>query len=119
MPPDNTPPPVQIHYIDSLAQVPANAWIVIPSTNPCGPQAGLEATTGDFDKDPLLNKLLANRSMDDIATIKFKTYGSSKFWIQESDVGTWQYLTRHEVGPDKIYRGFGWLINSDKLKATH
>ncbi len=119
MPPDTTPPPVHIHYIDSLAQVPADSWIVIPSTNPTGISAGLDATKGEFDQDPQLNQLLANRSLDAIAAIKFKTYGSSIYWIQESDVGTWQYLTRHEVDPDRMYRGFGWLINSDKLGRVH
>lgn len=113
-------PPFNVRYIDSMADV-KDGWIVIPGTN------GIAITMDDepeaingnfrFTKDPVLNKLLNSKDIDNIATAKFKTYGTSRAWASECEVLSYMDLILHDITKDALYRGHTWLIHSDKLKS--
>ena len=116
LPPKDMKPPFAIHIIQSLTDV-VDGWIAIPPTSSknlimsCEP----EALAGDFVKDAILNRLIKNRSLDKVA-LRFQTYGASQIWVNEDDITSWQSLIRHEIGQNDLYRGYGWLVHSSKLK---
>lgn len=117
LPPQDIKPPFNLHIIQSLNDV-VDGWITIPPTSSKGLTMSCEpeALAGDYTKDPLLNTLIKNHSLDKIAAVRFPTYSSSKIWINEDDITSWQSLIRHEIGPDDLYRGYGWLVHSSKIK---
>jgi len=117
LPPKNIKPPFNVHFIKSLSDV-VDGWIVIPPTSSKNFTMSCEeeAMTDDYTKDLLLNRLLKNRALDQVATVRFPTYGTSQFWVNEDDITSWRSLIRHEIKSDDLYRGYGWLIHSSKLK---
>lgn len=119
VPRENIDPPFAVHYINSINEV-RNGWVVIPGTN--GKSLTMngepDALNDNFKytKDPVLNKLLETHELEKIATAKLKTYGTSRIWPLESEVFGYMDLILHEIKPEDIYRGFAWLIHTNKLK---
>lgn len=109
--------PFNLHIIQSLTDV-IDGWIAIPPTSSKGLTMSCEpeALAGDYTKDTILNSLIKNHSLDKIAAVRFPTYSTSKIWINEDDITSWQSLIMHEIGPDDLYRGYGWLVHSSKIK---
>lgn len=112
-------PPFSVSYINSLNEV-KNGWIVIPGTNGISitMDGEPEAINNNFifTKDPILNRLLKSQDIEKIATKKIKTYGNSQIWPLECEVLGYLDLFMHEVSKEKLYRGYAWLINTEKLK---
>lgn len=106
----------KIHFIDNLSDV-KEGWIVIPPTNSKSPSMECvpEGMQGDFTKDLQLNKLLETRKIERLAMAKFKTFGTSKVWPQESDVMTYMDLVLKEIGDKERFRGYAWLVNAKAL----
>ncbi len=117
LPPRYIKPPFNVHFIQSLIDV-IDGWIAIPPTSSKGLTMSCEpeALAGDYTKDNILNTLIKNHDLDKIAAARFPTYSTSKIWINEDDITSWQSLIRHEIGSDDLYRGYGWLVHSDTLK---
>src|SRR3989344_1245137 len=118
MPPKNIPAPFQITYIESIADV-TDGWIVIPGTSSKSliMESEKEAIiNGDYTKDPVLNKLLETKDIEKIATVKFKTYGTSRIWTHESEVSSYRDLILHEITKKDLWRGYAWLLHTDNLK---
>ena len=106
----------KIHYLKSLDDI-KTGWVVIQSTNSKSPsmECDPEAIEGDFIRDPKLNKLLATRKIEQLATAKFETFGSSRVWPQEADVATYMDLILKEIDDDARFRGYAWLINVENI----
>ena len=75
-----------------------------------------ESMNRGYAKDPKLNELLATRKIEQLATAKFKTMGTSIIWPQEGDVATYIDLILKENGDNERFRGYAWLINAEALK---
>ena len=106
-------------YIESILDV-DDGWIAIPGTSSKAINMESEVETianGDYIKDPILNKLLETKDIEKIATVKFKTYGTSRIWSHESEVTSYRDLILHEITDKDRFRGYAWLIHSSKLKA--
>ena len=107
---------LKINYITSLEEV-QNGWIFIPSTSIKGAYLSNEAMEmGDFEKDPILNGLLENRRLEEIATVKFKTFGTSRIWLQENEVQSYLDLMLDDIKDKDRFRGYAWLLHSNDLK---
>ena len=105
---------LKINFIHSLKDV-QNGWILIP---PSGHKIGYtkEPILSDFKEDPLLNKLLENKRIEKLASGKFQTVqGSDNIWLQESDITSYMDLMLHYITKEDRFRGYAWLLHSDKL----
>lgn len=108
----------KINFIKKLTDI-SRGWIVIPPTN--SKTLSMECTResieeNDFIDDTLLKELLNTKKIEQIATAKFKTFGSSKIWNQEADVITYFDLILGEINDYDRYKSYGWLVNAEKLK---
>lgn len=108
-------PPFKVHYIQCLDEI-TNGWIAIPGTSSKALTATDEIANGDYIQDPILNRLIETKQIDKIATVKFKTYGTSTIWVHEDDITSYRALHLKDIKPDDLYRGYAWLIDSNKLK---
>lgn len=118
LPPDNIVPLYTVHYINSISDV-KDGWIVIPGTSSKAINMNTEREaidSGDYTKDPVLNKLLETRDMEKIATAKFKTMGTSTIWSVESEVTGFRDLILHEITDKDRWRGYAWLVHTSKIK---
>lgn len=110
---------LKINYINSLTEV-RNGWIFIPSTSIKGAYLSNEAMEcGDFEKDPVLNRLLENQELEKIATVKFKTFGTSKIWLHENEVQSYLDLMLGDVTEKDRFRGYAWLLDSNDLNKLN
>ena len=108
---------MKINYIQSLNEV-KEGWIVIPCTSSKAMEmssARESIREGDYTKDPVLNELLDTRRIEKIASTKFKTFGASNIWVQESEVASYRDLILKEVTAQDRFRGYAWLINAKDL----
>lgn len=112
------PAPFEVVYIESIADV-NDGWIAIPGVS--GKAVNMEADkwailNGDFNLDPMLNKLLETKDIEKIATVKFKTYGTSRIWTHGNEVTSYRDLILHEITKEDLWRGHAWLLHTDDLK---
>lgn len=108
---------IKVNYIQTLNEV-KDGWIVIPCTSSKSMHMSSERESvrdGDYTKDPALNKLLKTRRIEKIASAKFKTFGSSNIWVQESEVTSYRDLILKEITGQDRFRGYAWLIHSSRL----
>lgn len=111
---------LKINFIKSIVDV-QNGWIFIPATTHKAGYIRTEESIeqGDFYKDPVLNQLLETKKIEEIASAKFKTvYGSDDIWIQENDITSYMDLMLHYITERDRFRGYAWLLHSNKLKAV-
>lgn len=105
---------IEIHRIDSLAEIPEEqAWVVVPgsSSKAYTMESQREGMDGcDFNPDPVLNNLLDSRWIERFAVEKFATMGSSRIWVHESEVTSYRDLILHEITAEDRYRSRAWLI---------
>jgi hypothetical protein len=110
---------VEIRFINSLRDV-KEGYIVVPGTsakafNMESQQEAIEQ--GDFNKDPILTQLIESKEIERYALTSFKTFGTSRVWIQESDVGSYRDLIVGEIGESDRWRGRAWILDAAKLHA--
>ena len=110
---------VDIRYISSLAEV-TQGYVVIPETSaksvnmetqPCAIQRG------DFDTDPVLNRIIESKEISRCAVASFKTCGASRIWVHESVVTSYRDLILHEITEEDRWRGRGWILDASRLTA--
>ena len=111
----------KINYINKIEEIiNQRGWIVIPcvSSKAFHMESEKEGiTNGDFDtKDPILFKLIATKEIERIAEEKFKTYGTSRIWVHESEVSSYRDLILKEVKAEDLFKGYAWLVKIDKIK---
>jgi len=112
---------IKINYVQSLKEV-KDGWIIIPDTSSKAmhmSSARESIREGDYTKDPVLNELLETRRIEKIATAKFKTFGSSNIWVQESEVSGYRDLILKEITNQDRFRGYAWLLHSSQLATRN
>ena len=79
--------------------------------------AGIEKGSGN----PLRDKVgkVTRKDIEKIATVKFKTYGTSRIWTHEDEVPTYRDLILHEITKKDLWRGYAWLLHTDNLKKLN
>lgn len=110
---------VEVRFINSLRDV-KEGYVVVPGTsakafNMESQEEAIEQ--GDLSRDPILNQLIDSREIERYAVSSFKTFGTSRMWIQESDVGSYRDLIIGEIGEYDRWRGRAWILDAEKLQA--
>ena len=117
-------PEFKIKYISNLNEV-QEGFIVIPPTSSKSVNMETEKfaiLNGDFTDDPTLNLLYETRGLEDIAMAKFKTYGSSKIFVHESEVTTYRDVFLHQITDYDRWIGHGWVVSAkdvQKILTSH
>ncbi|MFA5097225.1 MAG: hypothetical protein WC490_01195 [Candidatus Margulisiibacteriota bacterium] len=117
---------VKINYIKSIDEVLSgpgeeDSAVVVPGTSSKSlvMESHEEAFTDrDFRSDPALNKLIDSRRIRDAALACFKTFGTSKNWINESEVPSYRYLILKEISDEDRWRGHAWILSVAKLRKV-
>jgi|SRR3989344_1190611 len=108
----------KIHFINEISEV-GDGWIAIPGTSSKAfnmESEMEEIANGDYIKDSQLNKLIISRQIENVSEAKFKTFGTSKIWVHESEITSYRDLILHEISDNDRYRAHAWLLHSSKLK---
>jgi len=108
----------KVHYINSLIEV-REGYVVIPGTsskafNMESQQCAIK--NGDFKEDPILNALLESKAIREFAVASFKTFGTSRIWVHESEVASYRDLILKEISEEDRWRGFAWIIDCKGLQ---
>lgn len=96
-------------------------YVVVPGTSAKALNMETQASAiehGDFDDDPLLTRLIESRAIARYAVASFKTFGTSRFFVHESEVTTYRDLILREIGPSDRWRGRAWILDVKKLRAS-
>lgn len=107
-----------VRRFQTLADAPSG-WVVIPCTSSkaFNMESEMEGVRGgDFRRDLILNRLLETRLIESLAEVKIKTLGTSRIWVHESEVPSYRDLILGEVGEKDLFRGYAWIVHTDKLK---
>ncbi len=117
------PPEVQQRYgiqtIQTLAEV-KQGFVVVPGTSAKSvTMEGEEVAIahGDFVLDPVLNELLRSRRIGEFAVASFKTLGSSRIWVHESEVTSYRDLILKEISEEDRWRGRAWILDMERFHA--
>jgi hypothetical protein len=107
----------RITHINSLSDA-DRGYVVVPGTsakawNMESQFSGIK--NGDFDLDPELNRLLASGDITKYAVASFKTFGTSRIWVQESEAPTYRDLILREVSDYDRWRGRAWILDAERL----
>ena len=65
---------------------------------------------GDFNEDKFLNLILKNKFKNNEIIKRFKTMGSSKYFVNESEVTSYRNLILKQIHDYDRYRGYAWII---------
>ena len=71
---------------------------------------------GDFREDPTLNLLLDNFTISNYAIAKFKTFGCSKYYVNESEVTSYRYHILKQITDRDRVLSYGWVLDLKSLK---
>ena len=108
----NFPGEFEVIYIDSLDDV-LSGTIVIPNCSSKSVNMESEIYSiknGDFNKDKALNPLLKNKKIENIAIKKIKTMGSSKYFVNESEITSYRNLVLKQISNDDRWLGNAWVL---------
>lgn len=114
LPKQNIVPPFHVQYIKQLDEV-INGWIAIPGKTRLAVTLTGENMSDDLTRDPILNRLIETRQIEQVAMAKLKTYITSTIWVNEDDITSYCALHLKDFKEDDLYRGYAWLIHSSKL----
>ncbi|MFA5844096.1 MAG: hypothetical protein WC971_04610 [Coriobacteriia bacterium] len=108
---------LDVRRISSLADVgEEGALVVVPGTSSkaLNMESTREGYTGeDFASDPVLERLLASKGIEDVAVAGLPTFGTSRIWVHESEVSSYRDLMMHEISDEDRWRGMAWLLKLD------
>ena len=110
----------QIEWIDQLAQAKTN-YIVVPGTSkksvtvsdyPVGRQPD-----NGYDSDHVLRRIIEDHEIARYAIASFETFGTSRFWVHESEVTSYRDLILREISEQDRWRARAWVLDAAKLRA--
>ncbi|MDO8526986.1 MAG: hypothetical protein Q7T03_04775 [Deltaproteobacteria bacterium] len=102
-----------IEFIRSLKEV-QSGFVIVPGTsskslNIESYQEGIQNI--DFDADSQLSELIRSKKIEQCAVASFKTYGSSRIWVHDSEMPTYRELILKDITPDDRWRGMAWVLD--------
>jgi hypothetical protein len=105
----------KVKYINAITEI-DSGYLVIPGTS--AKSFNMESTKlgikgQDFDEDLSLNALIESKNINQYAVRTFKTFGTSRFWVNESEVTSYRYLILNEIGNDDRWRGQAWILDME------
>jgi hypothetical protein len=106
----------RIHYITTIDEA-QDGYVVVPPTSSKSSnfQSSPVGRSGDFKDDPFLNGLIDSRNITQYAVASFKTFGTSRFWVQIGNVTSYRDLMLGEVTDYDRWRGMAWILDASKL----
>jgi hypothetical protein len=110
---------LSIHPLRTLEEA-KEGYLIVPGTSAKALTMESETTAirhGDFNEDPLLTELLDSKEVERYAVASFKTLGSSRYWVQESDVASYRDLILEEMTEEDRFRGRAWILDAGRLNA--
>jgi hypothetical protein len=108
----------KIHFIKTLNEV-KEGYVVVPGTS--AKALNMESSrwaidNGDYNLDPELNRLLESKEVKQSSVASFKTFGTSRIWVHESEVSSYRSLILKEIGDADLWRGRAWVLDASKLQ---
>ena len=108
----------EVKYIDSISDVGAGIVVVPPTSSK---SLAMESDSfgvqnGDFRTDRALAELLDSRRIEDIALAKINTFGSSRYFVHESEVTSYRDIILKQIGDNDRWLGHGWVIDAKNLR---
>ena len=109
---------LRIRFIKSIDDV-ESGYIAVPGTsskafNMESQKCAIEC--GDFEEDFRLVELLKTRKILQAAVRSFKTFGTSRIWVHESEVTSYRYLILREITDEDRWKGQAWLLDAAKVR---
>jgi len=102
----------EVKYVNSIENL-KNEIIFIPNTSSKSLYMESEKyaiKNGDFNEDKFLNLILKNKFKNNKVIKKFKTMGSSKYFVNESEITSYRNLILKQIHDYDRYRGYAWII---------
>jgi len=109
---------IKVHHIESLQDV-TEGYIVVPGTS--SKAWNMESIIWrddfrDFEADEALNYLLDSKTIERCAVASFKTFGTSRIWLNDSEVPSYRELILKEITEDDRWRGRAWILDAGKVQ---
>lgn len=110
-----------IQFIRSLAEVDKEGYVAVPGIsakafNMENYPEGID--NKDFEDDPLLVRLIDSKKIRESAVASFKTFGTSKVWVHESEMPTYRALILKDITKQDLWRGRAWLLYGESLARS-
>ena len=109
---------IQVEYVESIEKSKNDIFIVPPisSKSVSFETNSFVIKNGDFNKDSILNQILKDQSYKKCILKEFKTFGSSRYFVLESEVTGYRELELKEIKKYDRYLGKCRIISKRKLK---
>lgn len=107
-----------VNYCSTISES-KDAYFISPNTSSKSVSMETESYSienGDFNFDPILSKLIATKRIEQLALAKFKTMGSSKFYVHESEITSYRSLILKQINAEDRFRGIAWVLPIKDLK---
>lgn len=109
----------QVEFIKSLKEV-EKGYVIVPgisskSWNFESYECGIKGQ--DFGEDPLLSKLIDTREINHFAVASLKTFGTSKIWINESEITTYRNYIVKDIEELDRWRSRTWILDGGRLHS--
>jgi hypothetical protein len=100
------PDEFKVHTINSISEVNSGV-LVIPNTS--SKAVNMETQQYAILNGDFMNRLMDNRHIENIALMKIRTMGCSKYYVHESEVTSYRDLILKQVTNQDRWRGNGWI----------
>lgn len=116
----------QIEWIDRLDKAKTD-YVVVPGTSKKSITMSdypiAQQPDNGYESDPILKQLIENHEIERYAVASFETFGTSRFWVHESEVTSYRDLILREISKQDRWRGRAWILDAAKVRrellATH
>ena len=107
-----------VNFTDSIAKS-KTKFFLVPATS--SKSVSFETNqevinTGDFKADKILNYLIKHNLMNKCSIIKLPTFGTSKFYVLESEITSFRDLILKDINIKDIKLSFLYVIDCDLVK---
>jgi hypothetical protein len=107
-----------VQYIDRISDLDKGV-LVVPGTSSKSVQMETQQFSiinGDFRKDPILNAIIDDKSIEKKSFAKIKTMGCSKHYVHESEVTSYRDLILNQINYYDRWVAHAWIINIEDIE---
>lgn len=103
-----------INYIENIHDL-NNGVLIVP---PLSKQnvAFFESVKENFDKDQIITKLIMTKNIEKFTIKKFKTLGSSKYWLHIMDDLSYRDILFGDINDQDRYLSSCWVVNISNIR---